>query len=170
MRIKIRGTEDRTGGLQIQPIRDILEERGHETAKDGMEGDLCIHFTRTDEKGYSVAKAGRDVYISWHTRPEAFRALGKALEHAGKEKWREENKGTQRNTGLMFDCSRNGVLKVEAVKEMIRQAALMGLNWLLLYTEDTYEVEGYPCFGAPQGQVYEGGDPGVRCLRGAVRH
>ena len=64
MRIKIRGTEDRTGGLQIQPIRDILEERGHETAKDGMEGDLCIHFTRTDEKGYSVAKAGRDVYLS----------------------------------------------------------------------------------------------------------
>ena len=114
MRIKIRGTEDRTGGLQIQPIRDILEERGHETAKDGMEGDLCIHFTRTDEKGYSVAKAGRDVYISWHTLPEAFRALGKALEHAGKEKWREENKGTQGNTGLMFDCSRNGVLKVEA--------------------------------------------------------
>nr|WP_326167352.1 beta-N-acetylhexosaminidase [uncultured Lachnoclostridium sp.] len=152
MRLKITGTEDRKGGLQIQPICDILSERGHETAKDGMEGDLCIHFTRADEKGYSIAKAGRDVYISWHTLPEAFRALGKALEHAGKEKWREESKGTQGNTGLMFDCSRNGVLKVEAVKEMIRQAALMGLNWLLLYTEDTYEVEGYPCFGALRGR------------------
>ena len=35
---------------------------------------------------------------------------------------------------------------------MIRQAALMGLNWLLLYTEDTYEVEGYPCFGALRGR------------------
>ena len=96
MRIKIRGTEDRTGGLQIQPVRDILEERGHETAKDGMEGDLCIHFTRADEKGYSIAKAGRDVYISWHTRPEAFRALGKALEHAGE---REVERGEQRNAG-----------------------------------------------------------------------
>ena len=35
MRIKIRGTEDRTGGLQIQPIRDILEERGHGKRRDG---------------------------------------------------------------------------------------------------------------------------------------
>lgn len=42
--------------------------------------------------------------------------------------------------GLMVDCSRNGVLKLDRVQELLRFNALMGLNMLQLYTEDTYEV------------------------------
>ena len=97
-------------------------------------------------------KDGEDVYIGYHSLPEAFRALGKALEHVRAGKWREENPGVRGHKGFMFDCSRNGVLRVEAVKKLIRQTALMGLDWFLLYTEDTYEVEGYPYFGALRGR------------------
>jgi hypothetical protein len=43
----------------------------------------------------------------------------------------------------MLDCSRNAVMKVNAVKELIRKCALMGLNSLQLYTEDTYEVGSF---------------------------
>lgn len=40
----------------------------------------------------------------------------------------------------MIDCSRNGVLKVKSVYFLLNNMALMGLNMLQLYTEDTYEV------------------------------
>mgnify|MGYP002974852637 CR=1 FL=1 len=52
----------------------------------------------------------------------------------------------------MFDCSRNGVLRVESIKKWIRRMALLGYSRLFLYTEDTYEVEGYPYFGALRGR------------------
>lgn len=40
----------------------------------------------------------------------------------------------------MIDCSRNGVLKIKKVKQLLCYMALMGLNMLQLYTEDTFEV------------------------------
>mgnify|MGYP000936717151 CR=1 FL=1 len=46
----------------------------------------------------------------------------------------------------MLDCSRNAVFTVEKVKAMIRILAKLGLNRLLLYTEDTYEVPELPYF------------------------
>ena len=53
--------------------------------------------------------------------------------------------------GLMLDVSRNGVMKVDGVKFLLRRMALMGLNLFMLYTEDTFEVEGYPYFGYMRG-------------------
>ncbi|MGL4799500.1 MAG: beta-N-acetylhexosaminidase [Cellulosilyticaceae bacterium] len=53
--------------------------------------------------------------------------------------------------GMMIDCSRNAVLKVGTVKRLMRYLALMGYKSLQLYTEDTYELEGYPYFGYMRG-------------------
>ncbi len=57
--------------------------------------------------------------------------------------------------GVMLDCSRNAVLKVETVKRMLRKMANMGLNMLMLYTEDTYEVPEKPFFGYMRGAYSE---------------
>lgn len=51
----------------------------------------------------------------------------------------------------MLDVSRNGVLKVEKVKEFIDVISKMGYNALMLYTEDTYEVKNEPLFGYLRG-------------------
>lgn len=53
--------------------------------------------------------------------------------------------------GAMLDCSRNGVLKVNKVKEYIDILAKFGYNALELYTEDTFEIEGEPYFGFMRG-------------------
>lgn len=53
--------------------------------------------------------------------------------------------------GFMLDASRNAVPKTETIRFLLRRMALMGLNLLMLYTEDTYEVEGYPYFGYLRG-------------------
>ena len=53
--------------------------------------------------------------------------------------------------GAMVDCSRNAVLNINYVKKMIRRFALLGLNRLYMYCEDTYKLENEPYFGYLRG-------------------
>jgi len=57
-----------------------------------------------------------------------------------------------KTNGGMIDMSRNAVMKPEWVKTMLRCMAKMGLNTFMLYTEDTYEIEGRPFFGYMRGR------------------
>ncbi|KAJ2959484.1 hypothetical protein NQZ79_g5082 [Umbelopsis isabellina] len=84
----------------------------------------------------------------------AFRGLGRILGAA-----RQIDDGISLQTLLNFSeraqldtRGRNGVLKPEGVYFMLRSMALMGLNMLQLYTEDTYEVENEPFFGYLRGK------------------
>jgi len=54
--------------------------------------------------------------------------------------------------GVMLDCSRNAVLKPEMVKKYASLIRKMGYNTLMLYTEDTYEVNNQPLFGHLRGR------------------
>lgn len=54
--------------------------------------------------------------------------------------------------GVMVDCSRNAVLHIEGVKRLIDYLQKIGYNMLMLYTEDTYEVDGQPLFGYLRGR------------------
>ena len=54
--------------------------------------------------------------------------------------------------GLMFDCSRNGVLNLSYAKTLIENLALFGLNTFFLYLEDTYELKEEPYFGHLRGR------------------
>ena len=57
-----------------------------------------------------------------------------------------------RKRGFMLDCSRNAAATPEKLRSMILNLAKMGMNQLLLYMEDSYEVPGYPYFGAYRGR------------------
>ncbi len=54
--------------------------------------------------------------------------------------------------GIMLDCSRNAVMKVEYFKKWLRRLSLMGYNMAMLYTEDTYELPGEDYFGYNRGR------------------
>ena len=53
--------------------------------------------------------------------------------------------------GAMVDVSRNAVMKMETVKRYIDQLACLGMNLMMLYTEDTFEVPEYPALGYLRG-------------------
>ncbi|RKP13989.1 glycoside hydrolase superfamily [Piptocephalis cylindrospora] len=53
--------------------------------------------------------------------------------------------------GVMIDCSRNAVLLPRQIERVIRTSALLGLNVLQIYTEDTYKIPGEPFFGYYRG-------------------
>ena len=63
-----------------------------------------------------------------------------------------EKKTYFRRFGTMLDCSRNAVPTVDSLKKWIDITSDLGYNTLLLYTEDTYEVEGNPYFGYMRGR------------------
>lgn len=54
--------------------------------------------------------------------------------------------------GTMVDCSRNAVMSVKSLKRWVDLTSSMGYNTLMLYTEDTYEVENQPNFGYLRGR------------------
>ena len=69
----------------------------------------------------------------------------------GREK-RMERTTTFRRLGTMLDCSRNAVMTVPSLKKWIDLTASLGYNTLLLYTEDTYEMDGQAYFGYMRGR------------------
>ena len=114
-----------------------------ELAEDGLpvriEHGGCLRAELNEDGGRIV----------WSKPVEIFRALAHlAREDAG---CKIEEHASFRTNGLMLDASRNAVPRPEAVKRLIVRMALMGLDILMLYTEDTYEVEGYPYFGYMRG-------------------
>lgn len=54
--------------------------------------------------------------------------------------------------GLMVDCSRNAVMNPTALKRFVKVISALGYDTLMLYTEDTYEVDGEPYFGHQRGR------------------
>lgn len=54
--------------------------------------------------------------------------------------------------GVMIDMSRNAVMSMEGLKRFFSLLKKMGYNCVMLYTEDTYEVDGEPYFGYMRGR------------------
>ena len=92
-------------------------------------------------------KNGDNWTITYTTLTTAARGLGSAL--SGIE---TDEKTSFKNLGVMLDCSRNKVFNIDYVKSWMRQMALMGNNLVMLYTEDTYEIEGEQFFGYMRGR------------------
>ena len=54
--------------------------------------------------------------------------------------------------GVMIDMSRNAVMSIDGLKRFLTLLKKMGYNMVMLYTEDTYEVDGEPYFGYMRGR------------------
>lgn len=50
------------------------------------------------------------------------------------------------------DCSHNAVWNIPSLKKWIDITSSLGFNTLLLYMEDTYEIDGHPYFGYGRGR------------------
>lgn len=90
--------------------------------------------------------------VEYGRRTDAFRALGRLLGAADPDGEDFQEEAAFDTLGVMVDVSRNGVLRPEAARAFMRRLALMGLNMVMLYAEDTYEVPGEPFFGYLRGR------------------
>lgn len=102
---------------------------------------------------YSERRDGQG-FVGGASVPQTARALFLYAQtvSGGKTAFRIEQTPAFSLLGAMLDVSRGKVLRVEKVKEYIDYLACMGMNALMLYTEDVYEMEGYPLFGYMRGR------------------
>lgn len=109
---------------------------------------LKLNFRKIDAP-YTVSRVLRNrggVTVEYNTLAGALRGVGSAL-----AKLDGEEHSPFERLGIMLDVSRNMVMRVEHVKKWLRRLALTGCNELLLYCEDTYELDDEPFFGAYRG-------------------
>lgn len=104
--------------------------------------------------GLAVAKSPARIVVQYGRKTDAFRALGRLMGEEGPVALKSDFIETPQfdMLGVMIDCSRNGVLRPDMAKMLLRRLALMGLNMCMLYTEDTYEVPEEPFFGYLRGR------------------
>ena len=127
-------------------INELKDQIGIEISDDGIE----LLAVQSGE-GISIVKNGDKIALTYGKTNEFFRALSqiKYVIESGNE---VREKTFTSDLCFMADVSRNAVLNMASVKRMIRYMALMGYDSFMLYTEDTFEVEGYPYFGHMRGR------------------
>lgn len=130
---------------------------------DGIRAVSDILGIKEDADGIPVrAVSGADrLYVSFkenkaeigYSKPvEFFRGLSLLVEKSKDGDFLLEERRAYTTLDAMYDNSRNAVFKTDTIKKLLRHMALMGYDSLMLYTEDTYEVEGYPYFGHMRGR------------------
>lgn len=122
-------------------------------SKGSAEQDaLCIEVHFHEEDAIHVKKEGSSIFIECREPAHYFRALNWAFHHLEEHTAEKTETACFPENGFMLDCSRNSVFRVDTVKAVIRKLAKLGMNMLMLYTEETYEVPEEPYFGAYRGR------------------
>lgn len=112
--------------------------------------EIIVEFQ--DKPEILIDRKGNHLYISCREEAHYYRALNRALQHLKEECYCYREELFFERNGLMLDCSRNAVFTVEKIKSILQTLARLGMNVLMLYTEDTYEVEEEPYFGIYRGR------------------
>ena len=147
MKIKFRCVKELIEGIEIlAPELDI-------TICD--DADITVTAKKSEESILSVSYANGKATITYGGgKARFFRGLAYLVDaiKRGEEKYSLCENPIFKLNGAMVDMSRNEVMNVKTVKLMLRKMALMGQNMYMLYTEDTYEIEGRPYFGHMRGR------------------
>ena len=148
--------------MKIRDIKGIALELIQEIAPVLERGADTKAYALTAEQGtvagYRYTKSDGELHIVYGTKPDLCRALlaaagsaaagsavaGSAVAEGKGERWLSE-------IGYMADCSRNAVARVDTLKKLVRQAALMGYHFIGLYLEDTLAIPEEPYFGYMRG-------------------
>ncbi|MGI5959030.1 MAG: family 20 glycosylhydrolase [Massiliimalia sp.] len=132
-------------------IQYLSKDLGYEVGTSGYPVEV-----RKGEHGLSVTAAKEKAVIEYEEKIQFFRGLRILCARKRQNQWGscQEVPCFSKN-GIMFDMSRNAVMKPEALKMFFRRMAMMGLNLGMMYTEDTYEVDGEPYFGYARGRYSE---------------
>lgn len=132
-------------------IKEAIQIAVNYLGKDNFK-DLNLSYEKGDNSSLlKVERNNNQIKITYGQLSLLFRGLTLIKEKINEKQYDLSYDFVFESNGLMLDCSRNGVMKNDKVKETILLEALMGHNRLLLYTEDTYELKDYPYFGYLRG-------------------
>lgn len=142
MKINFEGEEQLKRGL-----RELQKKSLFVISDDGF----LVKAVRSDETGYGIVKNSQSAEIRYRKYSDFYYAFIKLIVNFSTIK-NQSGRCCVNDFGFMADCSRNGVLNVDTVKRLIRELAVTGYNYLMLYTEDTLEIKDEPYYGYMRGR------------------
>ncbi len=117
---------------------------------------LSVEAVQSDGAALRVSLSGERAVIEAPDKNALSRGVFlSALAHARGEKLDLTETRHFRDCGIMLDLSRGAVMTVESLKAVMDVMALLGMNYLQLYMEDVYPIEGFPYFGYLRGRYSE---------------
>lgn len=134
----------RLEGLE-EGIKLFADELNFSISEDGIKVQVkCI----PDNK-IQVVKNKDGSFISFKEKIHFFRALGLFVEALReRDEFSIIEEPQFKTNGVMFDVSQgNAVINKENLKKLLLKMSVMGLNMMMLYTEDSYEIASEPYFG-----------------------
>ena len=123
-------------------LNEGLYQKGHSLGNDGVM--LCLSKI---EEGLSVSIKKGVYEIGFSTRTSLMRAIGILCGHLYDAEFETKQKQQKKTLAVMLDCSRNAMLNPKRRMEFCRIVSMMGYNAIMLYTEDTYHIDGNDYFG-----------------------
>lgn len=131
----------------VAPVTDFCEEYGWKISDEG----LLLTVRRGSVRGIKLENG--KCTVTYQKKCEIFRLLTRLYHIAGQEGHiYKENREAPEMLCYMVDESRNAVLNMNSAKKLIRTLAGLGYDSMMLYTEDTFEVPGFPYFGHMRGR------------------
>ena len=133
-----------------QGIDLLARELNFEVSPKGMP----VRIERRKQNDLIVEKKGNQATIRCSEKIHFFRGLGLLLqEMKEKNNFSIREEPQFQTNGIMFDVTQgSAVINVPNVKILLNVMAVMGLNMIMLYSEDSYRVESDPYIGYMRGK------------------
>lgn len=151
---KHKTMRDLTWSKETTPddLRMVLTTLGEVYQIKETAGKANVIFTRNNESGLCRITCVGDIFeVSYSSQAQACRGVGALLSGLVSDNTIYAEKTGFTLLGIMLDCSRNAVMTVEHIKIWLQKLALLGYNTVMLYTEETYQLDGEPWFGYLRG-------------------
>lgn len=139
--IKIKSLDEK----QNQALNEILPYI------PSLDAALLDKVSFEQAEKFALEKKNGGIVISYVKEYQIYRALSLLADFAASDAEVLNQKNGYGMLCYMADMSRNAVYNMPSAKRMIRYLAMMGYDSLMLYTEDTFELPGYPYFGHMRG-------------------
>ena len=147
--------------MRMKPFMlDVIWDNDQLDLKEGIEyilpdlngsfspNGIKLTLKKWDKEALSVNRNGNEATICYGERVHVFRALSLLAQYIDDENYSTEEKAYFSMNGVMFDVSQgNALMTVDHAKMLLRRMALMGLNMVMFYNEDNYDVKEWPYFG-----------------------
>ncbi|MDY6276403.1 MAG: beta-N-acetylhexosaminidase [Bacilli bacterium] len=115
--------------------------------------NLELKYTPVEDKSFLLIERNNNrIKIKYGELCALFRGLTYVKENSDNKQYKKEFHRQFTSNCWMIDVSRNATMKISEVKKIILMMSLFGMNRLMLYTEDTYEMKKYPYFGYLRGR------------------
>lgn len=114
-----------------------------------FENGIEVVFESIGIEGFRIIQEKDCISIQYNNLNSKYRALGQSISFPELKEIQQKPEILFR--GLFVEASRNGVPRTVFLKKLHVKLALLGINYVVLHTEDVYQVEDHPLIGYKRG-------------------